>query len=129
FASMGADLLAAESAWDTSVAWQRRGDPRRASSSARRASALTDRCEGASTPALQPASARASLTTMERQVALLAASRRPTKAIAAELHISARTVSNHLQRVYTKLGINSREELTTSLGVEGGPPSVTALRP
>jgi DNA-binding CsgD family transcriptional regulator len=118
FAAMGADLLAAEAAWDTAVAWQRRGDPRRAGSSSRRAAALTDRCDGASTPALQPASARATLTTMERQVALLAASRRPTKAIAAELHISARTVSNHLQRVYVKLGINSREELATGLGIE-----------
>jgi DNA-binding CsgD family transcriptional regulator len=118
FAAMGADLLAAEAAWDTSVAWQRLGESHRASSSAQRAAALTDRCDGASTPALQPASARATLTTMERQVALLAASRRPTKAIAAELHISARTVSNHLQRVYTKLGINSREELTASLGIE-----------
>jgi len=29
-------------------------------------------------------------------------------------------VSNHLQRVYTKLGINSREELTAVLGVETG---------
>jgi DNA-binding CsgD family transcriptional regulator len=117
FATMGADLLAAEAACDTSVAWQRRGDPHRASSWTRRAAALADRCDGASTPALQPASARATLTTMERQVALLAASRRSTKDIAAELHISARTVSNHLQRVYTKLGINSREELTSSLGV------------
>jgi DNA-binding CsgD family transcriptional regulator len=52
---------------------------------------------------------------MERQVALLAAAQRSTKEIAAELHISARTVSNHLQRVYTKLGINSRAELAESL--------------
>jgi DNA-binding CsgD family transcriptional regulator len=120
FAGMDAELLAAEAAWDTSVAGQRNGDSRRASASAQRAAALTDRCEGAATPALQPASARATLTTMERQVSLLAASRRSTKDIAAELHISARTVSNHLQRVYTKLGINSREELTAVLGVETG---------
>lgn len=126
FAAMGADLLAAEAAWDTSVAWQRMGDSHRANSSAHRAGGLTDRCDGACTPALQPAGARAALTTMERHVALLAASKRPTKAIAAELHISARTVSNHLQRVYTKLGINSRDELTASLGISA---DVGALRP
>jgi DNA-binding CsgD family transcriptional regulator len=115
FAGMGADLLAAEAACDAAVAWRRAGDTRRATAAARTAADLVDRCEGARTPALQPAPARAVLTTMERQVALLAASRRSTKAIAAELHISARTVSNHLQRVYGKLGINRRDELAETL--------------
>jgi DNA-binding CsgD family transcriptional regulator len=115
FSGMGVDLLAAEAACDAAVAWRRDGDSRRALAAERTVGQLVGRCAGARTPALQPASARAALTPMERQVALLAAAQRPSKAIAAELHISARTVSNHLQRVYAKLGINSRAELTESL--------------
>ncbi|MGH9034652.1 MAG: AAA family ATPase, partial [Acidimicrobiia bacterium] len=50
FETMGADLLAAESAADAAVAWRRAGDPREAAAAGRRAGMLADRCEGAATP-------------------------------------------------------------------------------
>ena len=59
----------------------------------------------------------ARLTLREREVAMLAASGVPSKVIAAlRLFVSARTVDNHLQAVYTKLGVTSRDELAASLG-------------
>ena len=58
----------------------------------------------------------ARLTLREREVPMLAASGVPSKVIAARLFVSARTVDNHLQAVYTKLGVTSRDELAASLG-------------
>lgn len=120
FEAMGADLLAAEAAADAAVAWKRAGDPRQSAYAERRAASLADRCEGPTTPALQAIDARAQLAPAERETALLAASRRSNKQIAEELCLSVRTVENRLQRVYEKLGINGRAELTTALQPENG---------
>ena len=62
------------------------------------------------------------LTAREREIALLVAEGLTTKDVAARLYLSARTVSNHLQNAYTKLGISKRSELAGALGrlgVEG----------
>ena len=56
-----------------------------------------------------------SLTTRERQVAQLAADGAKSREIADQLFLSPRTVENHLQRVYTKLGVNGREALAPAL--------------
>jgi DNA-binding CsgD family transcriptional regulator len=61
---------------------------------------------------------RTHLTRTERDVALLAAAGRSNKDIADQLHVSVRTVENHLQRVYGKLGLTSRSELALALGPE-----------
>jgi DNA-binding CsgD family transcriptional regulator len=42
--------------------------------------------------------------------------------IAQRLHLSPRTVDNHLQRVFTKLGINGRAGLSASLTLLGEEP-------
>jgi DNA-binding CsgD family transcriptional regulator len=55
------------------------------------------------------------LTTGERDVALLAAAGRTNPEIAAQLHLSRRTVENYLYRVYEKLGISTRDELASAL--------------
>jgi DNA-binding CsgD family transcriptional regulator len=51
------------------------------------------------------------LTAQERRVAALAAQGLANVQIAAALHLSPKTVSSHLQRVYAKLGMHSRREL------------------
>jgi DNA-binding NarL/FixJ family response regulator len=48
-------------------------------------------------------------------VALLAAAGRSNRDIADQLTLSVRTVENHLQQVYRKLGLH-REELAARLG-------------
>lgn len=56
------------------------------------------------------------LTAREQQVADLAALGRSNREVAAELGISVRTAENHLQGVFTKLGIDSRTDLRSVLG-------------
>jgi len=51
------------------------------------------------------------LTSREREIAGLAAVGSSSKDIAGRLFISQRTVDNHLQRIYTKLGVNGRDQL------------------
>jgi DNA-binding NarL/FixJ family response regulator len=38
--------------------------------------------------------------------------------IARELGVSERTVSNHLQNAYVKLGISTRADLAVALGID-----------
>lgn len=51
------------------------------------------------------------VTDQERQVAELVARGRRNREVAAELHLSTRTVEAHLGRIYRKLGIASRSQL------------------
>ena len=55
------------------------------------------------------------LTAAERRVAELAAQGRTNREVAAALFLSERTVESHLTRVYAKLGVRSRTELSRSL--------------
>jgi DNA-binding CsgD family transcriptional regulator len=59
---------------------------------------------------------RVTLTRREREVAVLAAAGLSSRDIAARLTISARTVDSHLARIYPKLGISSRADLSAVLG-------------
>ncbi|HET7718603.1 MAG TPA: helix-turn-helix transcriptional regulator, partial [Acidimicrobiales bacterium] len=51
----------------------------------------------------------------EIEVAALAAAGMPNKEIASRLSVSVRTVENHLQRVYEKLGVARRADLGGAL--------------
>ncbi|MEU0946449.1 LuxR family transcriptional regulator [Streptomyces canus] len=58
----------------------------------------------------------AELTWQERRIANLAASGLTNKEIGERMHLSPRTVSSHLYRVFPKLGITSRAALRDALG-------------
>ena len=55
------------------------------------------------------------LTAREREVAQLVAEGRSNKQVAATLFLSEGTVENTLTRVYAKLGVRSRTQLTRTL--------------
>ena len=112
---LGLLLVAAETATAASEAWKRRQEQRRANAQAERAGLLAERCEGARTPGLLITESIVALSAREREVASLAAEGVASKDIADRLYLSVRTVNNHLQRVYTKLGVTSRAELADAL--------------
>ncbi len=116
FEVAGADLMAAEAETAAAALWDRAASPRRAARAAGRAAALLTRCEGARPTILRAATPAVHLTDREREIALLAAGRAPSKEIAETLGLSVRTVNNHLQRVYVKLGVAKRSELRAALG-------------
>jgi len=61
--------------------------------------------------ALRPGTDDLALTSRQLDVARLAARGRASKAIAAELFLSVRTVDNHLREAYRRLGVGGRAEL------------------
>src|SRR5262249_22553362 len=67
----------------------------------------------ASTPGSAPAPAPRSLTPREREVAELVARGLTSRAIAAGLHLSERTVETHVQHILAKLGLANRTQLAT----------------
>jgi DNA-binding CsgD family transcriptional regulator len=115
FESIGATLLAAEATLAAVDARRRDGHPREATALLGRATALIAACEGARTPGLMTSDAPVPLTTREREIATLAADRLSSREIAERLYLSARTVDNHLQRIYSKLGVSGRAQLAEAL--------------
>jgi len=107
FEGLGAFLYAAEASVESAAVRRRGGPPRDADADDHRAGHLLSRCEGATTPAVGTFTARARLTPGEIDTAVDAASGRTNKQIAADSHISARTVVPHLLRVFGKLGIST----------------------
>lgn len=74
---------------------------------------LLTQCDGASTPLLQFTEHVQPLTRREREIAALATQGLSSIEIAERLFLSPRTVNNHLQATYSKLGIRSRAELSS----------------
>lgn len=115
FGALGADLYAAEAAQAAADTYRRAGLQRDAARYVDRARAYRASCEGAVTPALVQVDGPVPLSAREREIAILAAQGLATKEIAVRLFLSARTVSNHLQNIYAKLGVSSRAELGEAL--------------
>ena len=80
---------------------------------------LLAQCEGSRLPWLAQSGSVDTMSDRERQVALLAAQELSSRDIAERLFLSTRTVDNHLQRIYTKLGVSSRGELAAHLAAAG----------
>jgi DNA-binding NarL/FixJ family response regulator len=118
FEAMGALLLAAEAAAQEAALHTAAGRKGSAATARGRATVLMSRCEGARTSALLDLTsdpAMATLTDREREVVRLAASGLTNRDIADRLFVSVRTVTTHLYRSYSKLGVNDREHLTALL--------------
>ncbi|MEV0129702.1 LuxR C-terminal-related transcriptional regulator [Dactylosporangium sp. NPDC050688] len=90
-------------------------DQRTATRLTRRIAELRDRCEGHRPGWLAEPAPAAGLTRREREVCALAAAGLSNNEISNRLVLSVRTVENHLQRAYEKLGIRQRSQLAQVL--------------
>ncbi|HKN57094.1 MAG TPA: LuxR C-terminal-related transcriptional regulator, partial [Amycolatopsis sp.] len=107
---LGALLAAAHAAMAASRAHRRAGRQRAADDAREHALMLDLRCRGTGAPWRAIGDA-AALTPRECEIALLAAGRASSADIARHLHLSVRTVNNHLHRAYAKLGVSGRAQL------------------
>jgi ATP/maltotriose-dependent transcriptional regulator MalT len=112
----GAVLYAAEAFASAARLAQAAGDSRAAIGLQARADGLTASAQGAATPLLRFTAVLTPLTPREREIAELAARGASSKDIADRLFLSVRTVDNHLQSIYGKLGIRGRRELADAIG-------------
>ena len=115
FEAIGALLLAAEAAHEAAVAYRGAGSSRQTSAMTRETARLTALCGTPRDPLLVNVHAAEQLTTRELEIAMLAAAGLSSKAVADRLHLSVRTVDNHLQHIFSKLGITTRSALQAVL--------------
>ena len=113
--NLGLILFAAEASAIAASLFLDRDRGAESSAALLRSVALSRRCEGAVSPALRRRHA-APLSEREMEVAALAAQGLGDREIANELCISVRTVHAHLRRVYEKLRIEGRKDLSRRLG-------------
>lgn len=109
FEELGLVPLAVESARAASVALSHNGSERKAIAARRRAVTLAGGDFVIRGLDLNPESVR--LTPRETDIAQLAAAGVSSQEIADRLFLSVRTVNNHLQHIYQKLGITGRHGL------------------
>ena len=114
FAALGSPLFAAETWALAAVEHRRVAATRAAATAVSAARELVEPFTGLSTPPLATLSV-VRLTAREREVAELAAAGCSSREIAVRLDRSVRTVENHLQRVYDKLGVDGRPGLARAL--------------
>jgi DNA-binding CsgD family transcriptional regulator len=120
FLGMGAPLLAA-SAWAQAASLLNVDEPTSAALAAGLSMIAESFCEKPETPALL---GRPRLVSRrEIEVILQALKGVSSSDIGHALHISARTVDNHLHHVYQKLGVGGRDELATRFA-----PAIEAIR-
>ena len=116
FEQTGAMLNAAEACIAAAELARAVGAQRSAAGFGLRAEQLMAHCEGAISPGLVSTSGSLQpLTEREREVAFMAVSGLTSREIAGRLVVSQRTVSNHLQHIYDKLGVRSREDLRSAM--------------
>jgi DNA-binding CsgD family transcriptional regulator len=117
YAELLLDLHAAECSAAASTEWRNQDNNEHALASLQQARQFLARCDGARPPTLErEAEPHTRLTRREREIARLAARGDSTAAIAEQLFLSTRTVESHLYKVFTKLGVTKRSELSVALG-------------
>jgi DNA-binding CsgD family transcriptional regulator/energy-coupling factor transporter ATP-binding protein EcfA2 len=117
FADLGALALAADAAAQAADAHAGSGDRGKEVESSTRAYGLASQC-GLRTPAVDAAARPLPFSGRERDIAMLVEAGLSNRQIADQLVVSVRTVEGHLYRMFTKLGINSREQLIHLLGLD-----------
>jgi DNA-binding CsgD family transcriptional regulator len=117
---MGVVVHGFEAAQAATDEYRARGNARLATQCERLAEALGERCEAAVVPA-SVARSGGRLTRREDEVARLAADGLASRDIAMRLGLSVRTVDNHLQHVYVKLGVSTRTALANALALAHHP--------
>ena len=105
----GFSLSAAEAFSHASLQLAADGDECGSAVAALRAIVLFEECDSVRSLAVEQIDAP--LTTRELAIARAAAGGDASQSIADQVFVSRRTVENHLQNVYRKLGINQRTEL------------------
>ena len=112
---LGCDLAASELYVAASERMRTDGLARAANAFAQQATDAVSRTEGATSFRLSRVHSAALLTAREREIAELVRIGLSSKAIAHRLDLSVRTVTNHLQNVYVKLGVSSRADVSDIL--------------
>ncbi|WP_314172084.1 LuxR C-terminal-related transcriptional regulator [Streptomyces winkii] len=107
----GASLVAAEAAASACTLWSHRGEHRPATAAENLSFSFQRHCEKARTPGLTVLGAAKHLTAREAEIAGLVCSGLTNVEVAEAVTISKRTVDNHLQNIYRKLGLRSRRAL------------------
>lgn len=82
----------------------------------RPSSAGRRRASGERIATAEPGTTTAALSAQELQIARLAAEGLSNREIGERLYLSPRTVGSHLYRIFPKLEITSRAQLTSRLG-------------
>ncbi|GAA0382551.1 hypothetical protein Acor_57330 [Acrocarpospora corrugata] len=108
---------AAEASAQAAQAWENAGRRAFSRAAASRAWMLAARCQGLRTPALARL-ASPGLTRREEEIARMASAGSTSKQIAERLVLSVRTVNNHLQSAYAKLGVSDRSSLKRVLTID-----------
>jgi DNA-binding CsgD family transcriptional regulator len=120
FVAVSMRLLAAEACAVASRLAAANGLRTRQRDASTRAAALLADCGPALTPMLETLIGREALTSLtrrEQEVALMAARGTSKRIMSEQLGVSIRTVGNHINHVYGKLGISTREELAALLSL------------
>jgi DNA-binding CsgD family transcriptional regulator/tetratricopeptide (TPR) repeat protein/DNA-binding winged helix-turn-helix (wHTH) protein len=120
FAAAGVWDYASRVANDAAEAFAARGEQREAVRWSGVSAQWLSKCNIGGATLMSPLLLVEPLTRREREVAELAAGRMSSRTIADRLLLSVRTVDNHLQRVYDKLGLRGREDLAAAM--TGGAP-------
>ncbi len=119
YAELGLVLHEAECLTRAAAVCSTSGESRRGRALGVRAAAAAAVCGNVWSPGLVTVQAEVPLTAREHEIAVLAAAGHTSQSIAAELFLSVRTVSNHLQSVYSKTGASGRAELSALMDLSG----------